>query len=119
MRPWRTGSLRFAQEQAAITEWCAALAWGLARHGGWATAMAELPRLRKGYSDTQARGLRHFDEVMAACVRPLVAAQRPPADADAQALRDAIAERRTVAAATRPDPALPRPVVWRPRKPAA
>jgi indolepyruvate ferredoxin oxidoreductase beta subunit len=115
LRQWRPGSLRFAQEQASITEWWAALAWGLACHTGWASALAELPRLRKGYSDTHARGLRHFDEVMEACVRPLLAAQRPPTDADAQALREAIAARRTVAAATRPDPAMPQTVVWRPR----
>jgi indolepyruvate ferredoxin oxidoreductase beta subunit len=116
LRRFRPASLRFAEEQSAIAEWLAALRWALPLNAGWAAALAGLPRLRKGYSDTHARGLRHYDEVMALCVRPLMAAGRAPADTDVEGLRQAIRSRQTVAAATEiAAPGAARPIVWRPR----
>jgi indolepyruvate ferredoxin oxidoreductase beta subunit len=116
LRRFRPASLRFADEQIAIEEWLATLRWALPLHAAWAVALAGLPRLRKGYSDTHARGLRHYEEVMALCVRPFVGAGRAPTDADAEGLREAIRMRQTVAAATEiAGPGAAKPVVWRAR----
>ncbi len=84
---WRRHSLRFLEEQAAIDAWLAALARALPRHAGFATALAGLPRLRKGYSDTFERGRANYERIFAAQVEPIDA----PDDAAQAALQDAIA----------------------------
>jgi indolepyruvate ferredoxin oxidoreductase beta subunit len=114
LRRFRPASLRFAVEQIAIDEWLAALRWALPLNAGWAAALAGLPRLRKGYSDTHARGLRHYEEVMALSVRPLMVAGKAPLATDVEALRQAVRSRQTVAAATEiAGPGAAKPVVWR------
>jgi indolepyruvate ferredoxin oxidoreductase beta subunit len=116
LRRFRPASLRFAEEQIAIAEWLTALHWALPLNADWAAALAGLPRLRKGYSDTHQRGLRHYEEVMALSVRPQMAAGKAPIDTDVEALRQAIRSRQTVAAATGiAVPGAAKPVVWRPR----
>jgi indolepyruvate ferredoxin oxidoreductase beta subunit len=115
LRRWRPRSLRFGEEQAAIEDWLAALRQALPRHAGFAAALAELPRLRKGYSDTFERGRANFQRILDAHVAPC----RDPDDAAAQALREAIG-----AALAEAEPASPgrgtappaeRPIVWQAR----
>ncbi|MGE0316088.1 MAG: indolepyruvate oxidoreductase subunit beta family protein [Lautropia sp.] len=99
---WRRHSLRFLEEQAAIEAWLAALTRALPVHAGFAAALAGLPRLRKGYSDTFERGRASYERIFAARVEPVVA----PDDAAQVALRDAID-----AALADPDAPRPAPTV--------
>lgn len=66
----RRRSLRFAEEQATIEVWLGAMVAALQRSPPFAAALAELPRLRKGYSDTQVRGNRSFAVIMTRVVEP-------------------------------------------------
>ena len=70
MGRFRRKSLRFAQEQAAIDIWLEALVKTLPRSAAFAGALAELPRLRKGYGETQARGRANYQAVLEAIVLP-------------------------------------------------
>lgn len=85
----RPRSLRYAREQADIEAWMAALVATLPTAPGFAGALAELPRLRKGYSDTLARGLRAYERIFQQIVAPAVAGPDP--EAASAALRDAMA----------------------------
>lgn len=76
MKSIRRRSLRFAEEQAAIERWLAAMAQTLAHAPSFAGALAELPRLRKGYGDTQARGNRNYEAIFAGIVAPAVLARQ-------------------------------------------
>jgi len=69
----RRKSLRYAQEQAAIDIWLEALSKALPRSPAFAGALAELPRLRKGYGETQMRGRTNYHAVLDAIVLPAVA----------------------------------------------
>jgi indolepyruvate ferredoxin oxidoreductase beta subunit len=114
LRRWRPHSLRFHEEQAAIDTWLAALRDALPRHTGFAAAIAELPRLRKGYSDTFDRGRSSYERIFDA----LVVKSGPPDEAAAEALREAItaalAEPEVAAPPPRPHGAA-QPIVWRAR----
>jgi indolepyruvate ferredoxin oxidoreductase beta subunit len=115
LRRWRPRSLRFAEEQQAMDAWLAALQNTLPRHAGFAAALAELPRLRKGYSDTFERGKANFDAIF----DNLVTKAAVPDDAAAQALRVAIAAALADPEAKALAQVLPaaagRPVFWQPR----
>ncbi len=71
----RRSSLRFKEEQAAIERWLEAMKTALATAPGYASALAELPRLLKGYGDTQTRGKRNYDAIFESVVGPAVAAR--------------------------------------------
>ncbi len=71
----RRSSLRFKQEQSAIERWLAAMTAALAASPAYAAALAELPRLLKGYGETQARGLRNYNAIFESRVAPAVAAK--------------------------------------------
>jgi indolepyruvate ferredoxin oxidoreductase, beta subunit len=66
----RRMSLRFGQEQRAIVRWLAATSAALAASPAYAAALAELPRLLKGYGETQARGQRNYDAIFETLVAP-------------------------------------------------
>ncbi len=70
---WRRGSYRFAYEQQAILEWLDAMQKSLAVSADFAGALAELPRLLKGYGDTQERGKKNYRAVFDTIVKPAVA----------------------------------------------
>lgn len=70
----RRKSLRYHQEQAAISVWLEAMAKSLERAPEFAGALAELPRLRKGYGETQARGRKNYQSVFDTIVSPALAA---------------------------------------------
>lgn len=69
----RRRSMRFASEQAEIDQWIDALTTVLPRAPVFARALAELPRVRKGYSDTLARGLAAYRSITDAIVKPAIA----------------------------------------------
>ena len=70
----RRGSLRFAHEQAAIQKWLDAMAKALKASPEFAGALAELPRLLKGYGETQLRGRANYNAVFDTIVAPALAA---------------------------------------------
>jgi indolepyruvate ferredoxin oxidoreductase beta subunit len=72
-RSLRPGSLRYHEEQLAIEDWLAAMKVALEQDSAFAGALAELPRLLKGYGDTHARGRDAYRTVMDSLVRPAIA----------------------------------------------
>ena len=86
---FRRGSLRYGVEQAEIDDWLAALRDVLPRSKAFGEALAELPRVRKGYSDTAQRGLRAYRVIMSDVVRPAV--ERGQEEEMVSRLRDVIA----------------------------
>jgi indolepyruvate ferredoxin oxidoreductase beta subunit len=88
LRLIRRRSLRYGEEQAAIEGWLAAMHKVLPANVDFAMGLGELPRVRKGYSDTLQRGLRAYDQLMTHIVSPAIAAGVRPDDA--KQLRDAI-----------------------------
>jgi indolepyruvate ferredoxin oxidoreductase, beta subunit len=64
LRPTRRRALRFRQEQERIGRWLDQIGALAAEDYDLALAVAECPRLVKGYGDTRQRGNRSFDIVM-------------------------------------------------------
>lgn len=85
LRPWRRMSARYAEEQALIERWLAAIR-GTAREPALALEIALCGRLIKGYGDTHARGKGNFLRIMDTLVEGGVVAD---AAARAQAIRKA------------------------------
>ena len=85
----RRRSLRYQREQQSIEEWLRAFTAALPASAAFAGALAELPRLRKGYSDTMQRGLDAWSRIMEAVVRPALSSGAPADHADR--LRKAVA----------------------------
>jgi indolepyruvate ferredoxin oxidoreductase, beta subunit len=85
----RRRSLRFGEEQHAIEEWLSAMTTSLQRNSAFAAALSELPRVLKGYSDTQARGQKAYTAIFRQLVQPAVSSGREAETATA--LRQAIA----------------------------
>jgi indolepyruvate ferredoxin oxidoreductase beta subunit len=86
LRPGRRRSLRFQREQQRIEAWLGQVLALAPADYKLAVAVAECPRLVKGYGDTHALGDRNFDAVMAAL--PAVRRAADPA-ARLRQLRDA------------------------------
>jgi indolepyruvate ferredoxin oxidoreductase beta subunit len=84
----RRRSLRYQEEQHAIEDWLAALNEALVQDVDFAMGLGELPRVRKGYSDTLQRGLRAYEKIMEHIVRPALGAEIQTGAA--KRLRDAI-----------------------------
>lgn len=89
LRHIRRRSLRYYREQQAIEEWLQALAASLPASVDFAATLAELPRVRKGYSDTMQRGLAAWSGIMETVVRPALCAGVTAEDA--ARLRNALA----------------------------
>lgn len=66
LRPLRRGSLRFQQENQRIEAWLGDIAMAARSNLPLACEMARCQRLVKGYGDTHARGLRHFEALRSA-----------------------------------------------------
>jgi indolepyruvate ferredoxin oxidoreductase beta subunit len=84
----RRRSYRFAEENQAIDHWLDAMVVALPRSVEFATALAELPRVLKGYSDTLLRGKSAYRRIIDTIVDDAIAQQRE--DELAPALRDAL-----------------------------
>jgi indolepyruvate ferredoxin oxidoreductase, beta subunit len=89
MSRFRRSSLRFRDEQVAIEEWLKAMIIALNVAPDFAGALAELPRLLKGYGDTQARGFANYRAIFDSLISP--ALKRGVTSTDAQNLRKAVA----------------------------
>lgn len=86
LRRWRPGSLRHAEEMAHMEAWLARVSAALDSNPALAIEILRCRRLIKGYSDTHARGLSKFDQVMSGIA--MVAGRDDAADW-ARRLRDA------------------------------
>ena len=71
MQWWRPRTYRFAEEQASIGAWLDALRDAGARNYDLAVEIAELPRLRKGYSDTHQRGSANYQRIFDTLAAPV------------------------------------------------
>ncbi len=67
----RRRSYRFKHEQLAIEEWLNLMRQALDHSPAFAQALAELPRVLKGYSDTLQRGKSAYERIMTQIVRPV------------------------------------------------
>ncbi len=88
MKKFRRRSYRFQQEQSEIESWITALQTCVTGSEKFALALASLPRLRKGYSDTLQRGVAAYDSIFQSMVT--VALKNKEFDAAAQVLQDSI-----------------------------
>jgi indolepyruvate ferredoxin oxidoreductase beta subunit len=86
LRRYRRGTLRFKKENAAIEAWLAQVMTIAPQDYELAVAIAELPRLIKGYGDTHERGMDRFNRIMALLPNLIGKAD---AAAKVRALRDA------------------------------
>ena len=66
LRPWRRRSLRFAEEHRRICAWLEQIPVLAQENYALAVELAECPHIVKGYGETQARGRKNFDALMAA-----------------------------------------------------
>jgi len=80
LKPWRPRSMRYADEQALIERWLAALREAEARDRGLAFEIAACAGLLKGYGETHRRGKANFLAILDALVD-----NPPTAEAGAQA----------------------------------
>jgi len=69
LRPLRRASLRYAEETARIEQWLEAVRGAAPANPDLALAIAEVQTLVRGYSDTFARGLSNYEQIMAALER--------------------------------------------------
>ena len=81
LRFWRPYSYRFAEEWSEIGTWLEALESAAGRSYDLALEIAELPNLRKGYSDTHRRGVGNYRKVFEELARPAATASGDPAGA--------------------------------------
>lgn len=64
LKPWRRRTYRYAEEQAAIETWLAALRPTLERDPALARGLAELAVLARGYGRVRARGLARLRRLL-------------------------------------------------------
>lgn len=81
LRFWRPYSYRFAEEWSEIGTWLEAIESAAGRSYDLALEIAELPNLRKGYSDTHRRGVGNYRKVFEELARPAATATGDPAGA--------------------------------------
>ncbi|MDA1117837.1 MAG: 2-oxoacid:acceptor oxidoreductase family protein [Proteobacteria bacterium] len=109
LKPWRPHSLRYAEEQALIERWLAAVRTAAPRSTALALEIAQCATLLKGYGETHRRGRSNFLAILDALVDK-------PASADAAAQAAAIRKARAAALADPEQKALEktlgRPVTW-------
>ena len=109
LKPWRPRSLRYAEEQALIERWLAAVRDAAPRSTVLALEVVECAGLLKGYGETLRRGRSNFLAILGALVEH-------PATADPAARAAAIRKAREAALADPEQKALEktlgRPVTW-------
>jgi indolepyruvate ferredoxin oxidoreductase beta subunit len=86
LRPLRRAGARFAAENDRIDGWLGLVAATATADYALAVELAGLPRLIKGYGETHARGLAHYEAIVGALAQ--IEAQAAPAAALAR-LKDA------------------------------
>ncbi len=89
LRPWRKRSMRFAQEDKAMTAWWAAMQQLAPQSTAFGLALAGLPQVLKGYGDTLKKGRANYERIWNECVSaPLATGQN--LDRTAEQLNKAI-----------------------------
>ena len=83
LKRWRRTSFRYKNEQQEIETWLENMAVSLPRSTAFALSLAELPRVRKGYSDTLSRGIAAYKKINDSLVVPAIRENREPEMADA------------------------------------
>jgi indolepyruvate ferredoxin oxidoreductase beta subunit len=105
----RRSGQRYADEQATLTRWLAAVQQATREHWALGLAAVQLARLIKGYGSTHARGRARFEQALA-----LLAQAQGSADERSQALRRLVDD-----AQARPEAGLPaQPIRFVRRRPA-
>jgi indolepyruvate ferredoxin oxidoreductase beta subunit len=113
LKPWRPKTYRYAEENREIESWLAAVTAALPRSYELALEIAELPNLRKGYSDTHRRGVGNYRLIFEQVASPAARGDGNPAHAAnsvRQARQAALADpegtrlAETMAAISRPAP---------------
>ena len=77
---WRPYSHRWKIEQANIEDWLSLVKSASQFHPEFATEVAELARLIKGYGSTHRRGMRNFIHIVENYARPKIMAGKIPSD---------------------------------------
>jgi indolepyruvate ferredoxin oxidoreductase, beta subunit len=109
LKPWRPRSLRYAEEQALIERWLAAVREAAARSTPLALEIAACAGLLKGYGETHRRGRASFLAILDALVEnPATGEPAAQAAAIRRAREAALADPEHKALAG----ALGRPVTW-------
>jgi indolepyruvate ferredoxin oxidoreductase beta subunit len=78
---WRPHSYRWQVEQANIEDWLDMVESASTLNANFATEIAELARLVKGYGSTHRRGMRNFSRIIEEVVRPILTTGSIPSDA--------------------------------------
>jgi indolepyruvate ferredoxin oxidoreductase, beta subunit len=76
LRRWRPHSHRWAKEQARIEQWLDAVCEAAAIADVFAVEVALCPKILKGYSDTQRRGLQNYLAILEQVILPAVATRQ-------------------------------------------
>jgi len=95
LKPWRRGTYRYQEEQAAIEHWLALIAEAATQSAEFALEVVACARLIKGYGDTLKRGVANFTAIETRVARPTLAGRIPLArgiDAVASARAAALAD---------------------------
>jgi indolepyruvate ferredoxin oxidoreductase, beta subunit len=85
---WRPSSHRWQVEQANIEEWLKLMQSASNLNAEFATEVAELARLIKGYGSTHRRGMRNYTHIIEKYVQPILQSGTVPSDG-AEKLRQA------------------------------
>jgi indolepyruvate ferredoxin oxidoreductase beta subunit len=92
LRRWRPHSYRWAQEQARIEQWLDAVCAAAAIANEFAVEVALCPKVLKGYSDTQRRGLQNYLAIREQVILPAIATRRNAAASLRQVREAALAD---------------------------
>lgn len=89
IKGWRRHTTRFAEEEALIGRWLAAITAAAERDYELALEIVTCATLLKGYGETHSRGRRNFETVFAGIVQPALAGDDHDAAARTRRAREA------------------------------
>jgi len=92
LRRWRPHSYRWAREQALIEQWLDAVCHAAAIADDFAVEVALCPKILKGYSDTQRRGLQNYLAILQRIILPAISMQQNAAISVRQVREAALAD---------------------------
>jgi indolepyruvate ferredoxin oxidoreductase beta subunit len=92
LRRWRPHSHRWAKEQARIEQWLDAVCEAAAIADDFAIEVALCPKMLKGYSDTQRRGLQNYLAILELIILPAIAMRQNAAISLRQVREAALAD---------------------------
>jgi len=72
LRRWRPYSYRWSKEQALIEQWIDSVCKAAAIADDFAVEVALCPKILKGYSDTQRRGLQNYLAILHRIILPAI-----------------------------------------------